>query len=306
MRKIGIIGSGAIGGQLAFVLLAGAYDEVILVDIAEGLAEGKALDLMQAAAALGYGGTVRGGTDFSALAGCEVIAVTAGVARRPGMSREDLLAVNSRITDEVASAISRFVPESVVIVVTNPLDLMAYRFYVKTGFPRNRVIGMAGLLDTSRYRYFLAGKASVNTRDVEAMILGPHSDAMVITGRAAVGGRPLEDSISAEDISSAADMARNGGKQIVELLKNSSAFFAPASCISRMINAVTEDTGEIIPCSVHPGGEYGLGELFIGLPVSLGKGGVKEIVKLDISGGEREALLREARNIEDKIGMMKL
>lgn len=303
--KISIIGAGSVGGQLANNLALKNYENIVLVDIAEGMACGKALDIMQSSGVSGFKGNVVGGKEFSLIEESEIVVVTAGRARGPGMSREDLLKINANIIRNIASKIKGYAPEAKVILVTNPLDIMAYLTYIETGFSSNKVMGMAGVLDTARYRYFISLETGVSVNVIEAMILGPHGDSMIITDMVKVDGEPLEKVLSQNKIEELKNRAKNAGKEVVQLLKAGSAFFAPAASITEMIESIVYNKKNILPCSVYPEGKYGLGDIFIGLPVRLGKNGVEEVVEVSLSDSNRKQLIAAAKDIEDKIKTLK-
>ncbi len=307
MKKTGVIGAGAVGSQLAFLLaLSGVCDEVALVDIKEGLAEGKALDMSQAAPVTGSRCRVSGSEDFSLIEGSDITVMTAGAARRPGMSREDLLNTNLGVVREVSALVKKYAPGTLLIMVTNPLDIMAFAAYVFTGFEPSRVMGMSGVLDTSRYRSFLAAEAGVAPPDTRAMILGPHGDSMVILPEADLGGESADTLIETEVLEGVKTRARSGGKEIVELLRDSSAFFAPAASAACMVKAIAGDTGEVLPCSVYAAGVLDLPEVFIGLPVRLGREGIREVVTPDLAPAELKALKDSAADLEKKIISLEL
>lgn len=299
--KISIIGSGTVGGQLAYELAVRNYSEIVMVDIQGDLAKGKALDIMESSSVLNFKGKVKGTGDYSDIQSSDVIVVTAGKAREPGMSREDLARTNISIARDVSEKIKNYSPESILILVTNPLDIISFTVYKATGFSPEKVIGMAGVLDTSRYKYFISEKTGKSVKDIDAVIIGPHGNSMVVTDKTYIKNKPLKEYLSEEEITQLKQRARNGGKEIVDLLKNSSAFFAPAASVARMIDSINNDIGKILPCSVHPQGKYDLGDLFIGLPVKLGRKGVKQVVEMDLNRQEEKSLKKAAREIEQKL-----
>ncbi len=295
MSKIAIIGAGQVGSTLAFLVLEKELGDVVLVDCVEGLAEGKALDIMQAGALAGLENGVAGYDDYSRLKNSDIVVVTAGQARKPGMSRLDLLRKNSEIVSSVVKEIARFAPEAVILVVTNPLDVMTYLAYKMSGFEPNRVLGQAGVLDSARLKYFLARECGVAPREISTMILGGHGDSMVpIISQTTVSGKPLIEVLSEEAIEMVVEKTRSGGAEIVSFLKTGSAYYAPATATLTMLDAIVKDSNALLPASACLSGEYGLEDIYVGVPVRLGKGGVKEIVEIDLTDKEREALHKSA------------
>jgi len=276
--------------------------DVVLTDIVEGVPQGKALDLMQAGPIRGYGATVVGTNDYADIAGSDVCVVTAGLPRKPGMSRLDLLEKNGAIISEISREIARYAPDSVVIIVTNPLDVMAYTAFKKSGFPAERVVGMAGCLDSARLRAFVAMELGVNVKNVDTMVLGSHGDFMVpLPQYTTVSGVSVTKLLSADRISAIFDRTRNGGGEIVALLKTGSAYYAPGASAARMVQSVVRDEKQILPCSACLTGQYGLDNLYLGVPVRLGGGGIEEIVELDLTDDERAALHRSAEEVRSGI-----
>ncbi len=295
MYKIGIIGAGQVGATLAFLTLLKKLADVALVDIQEGLAEGKALDMGQAGTLLGFESSITGSSDFSNLESCGINIITAGFARKPGMDRLDLLKKNAGIVSSVVENIARYAPESIIMLVTNPLDVMTYLAWKKSGFPSNRVMGQAGVLDSARFKYFISGKANVSPQAVSTFVLGGHGDTMVpLISHTAVSGRPLAETIPAEEIDKLVRRTRDGGAEIVSLLKTGSAYYAPAASTLAMVEAVINDSGAVMPVSARPDGEYGLSDIYIGVPASLGKNGIKKIIETEITAEEKEMLRRSA------------
>jgi malate dehydrogenase len=276
--------------------------DVILIDIIEGLAQGKALDLMQSAPLEGFVGTVRGTTEYDAMAGSRVVIVTAGLARKPGMSREELLAANAKIVGPIAERIAVVAPEAVVIVVTNPLDVMVALTLQRTRFPRARVMGMAPVLDSARLRTFVAEQLQVRPADVQAMVLGSHGDLMVpLRGSIVVRGEPVSARIPAQELDQLLQRTKDGGAEIVRLLKQGSAFYAPASGVVQMARAVLGNTREILPVCARLEGEYGLRDVCIGVPAELGARGIERIVDLELSPEDRRALAASAEQVRERI-----
>lgn len=293
-NKIGLIGAGNIGGTLA--LLAGLKElgDIIMVDIAEGIPQGKALDIAEASPVEGFNGHVSGSNDYSALAGADVVIVTAGIARKPGMSRDDLVGINTKVMGAVGAGIKDNCPDAFVICITNPLDAMVGVLQRASGLPVNKVVGMAGVLDSARFRYFLAEEFNVSVEDVTAFVLGGHGDSMVpLTRYSAVAGIPVPDLIamgwtSAEKIAQIVQRTRDGGAEIVGLLKTGSAFYAPASSAIEMADAYLKDKRRLLPCAAYVKGAYGLDGMYVGVPVIIGANGVERIVEIILNADEQE------------------
>lgn len=298
-RKIALVGAGMIGGTLAHLAALKGLGDVVLFDVVEGLPQGKALDLAAAAPVEGYDCTLTGTNDYEDLAGADVCIVTAGVARKPGMSRDDLIGINAKIVKTVAENLKQYAPSSFVIVVSNPLDAMVTLMKRVTGFPKQRVVGMAGVLDTARFRAFIAMELGVSVKDVEAMVLGGHGDSMVPLPRyATVSGVPLAALLPADRIEALIQRTRNGGAEIVALLKTGSAYYAPASAAVAMAASILRDERRVLPACVRLDGQYGLRNVFAGVPVVLGDGGVEMIVELELSAEELQALQASAREVQ--------
>lgn len=308
MRKIAVVGAGNVGATVAEKLADRELcKELALVDVIEGLPEGKALDMWESAPIETFDIRLHGSTDFSLLKDSDLVVVTAGLPRKPGMSRSDLLEKNAAIIRDVAEKIRRFAPDSIVIVVTNPLDVMAYLAYRVLGFPKARVLGMAGVLDTARFRTFIAAELDVSVEDVSALVLGGHGDSMVpLRSCASVSGVPLTTLLSRERIEALTKRTRDGGAEIVNLLKAGSAFYAPASSIAEMVESIVRNKKRLLPCSVLLEGEYGLRDIFLGVPAVLGTGGVERIVELPLEPEEREALHRSGAAVAADIAQLKL
>ncbi|MDD5585736.1 MAG: malate dehydrogenase [Alphaproteobacteria bacterium] len=307
-KKIALIGAGQIGGTLA--LLAGEKElgDVILVDITEGLPEGKALDIFQASPVEGFNSRVQGGTDYGLITGADVVIVTAGIPRKPGMSRDDLIGINTGIVKTAALNIKKYAPDAFVIVITNPLDVMVWVMQQITGFPPVRVVGMAGILDSARFRAFLAMELGVSVEDVTACVLGGHGDMMVPMVRySGAGGVPLPDLVkmgwlTQERLDSIVQRTRDGGAEIVKLLKTGSAFYAPAASAIQMADSYLSDKKRILPCAAYLNGEYGAKDLYAGVPCVIGAGGVEKIIELPLNAEEKamfEASLKSVRGLMD-------
>ncbi|MDX1644709.1 MAG: malate dehydrogenase, partial [Thermoanaerobaculia bacterium] len=276
--------------------------DVVLVDILGDLARGKALDMMESAPVLGFNASIEGGDDYDPTAGSDICVVTAGLARKPGMSRDDLLAKNAEIVGEVVDELVERSPETILILVTNPLDAMCEVARRRSGFPRQRVFGMAGVLDSARMRYFLAAELDASVEDVDAFVLGGHGDSMVPVSRyATVNGIPITDLLSAERIEAINQRTRDGGIEIVNYYKEGSAYYAPSAAVLDMVASILRDKKKILPCAVLLEGEYDIEDLFIGVPVRLGRGGVEEVVEVELSEAEREALGRSAEAVRELV-----
>jgi malate dehydrogenase len=292
-KKIALIGAGQIGGTLA--LLAGLKDlgDVVLFDIAEGVPQGKALDLAQASPVEGFDAKITGTQTYEAIEGADVVIVTAGVPRKPGMSRDDLLGINLKVMAQAGAGIAKYAPKAFVICITNPLDAMVWALQKSCGLPKNMVVGMAGVLDSARFRYFLADEFAVSVEDVTAFVLGGHGDTMVPLIRySTVAGIPLPDLIkmgwtTQERIDAIVQRTRDGGAEIVNLLKTGSAFYAPASSAIAMAESYLKDKKRVLPCAAHLNGEYGLRNVYVGVPVVLGAKGVERVVEIEFDKGER-------------------
>jgi malate dehydrogenase len=292
-RKIALIGAGNIGGTLALLVGLKELGDVALFDIVDGIPQGKSLDIAQAAPIEGFDAVIRGNNDYAALAGADVAIVTAGVARKPGMSRDDLIGINTKVIREVGQALRTHCPNAFVIVITNPLDVMVWVMREASGLPHAKVVGMAGVLDTARFRYFLAEEFKVSVEDVSAFVLGGHGDTMVPLVRySTVAGIPVPDLIkkgwsTQARIDAIVQRTRDGGAEIVGLLKTGSAFYAPAAAAVQMAESYLLDKRRVLPCAAHLKGEYGVKDLYVGVPVILGAGGVERVVEIDLDPSER-------------------
>jgi malate dehydrogenase len=307
MRKVSVIGGGNVGASAALYIAELGIADVVLFDIVEGMPQGKALDLLESRSIRGFDARVTGTNDYKDIEGSDVVVVTAGFPRKPGMSRSDLLAKNAEIVNTVAGNIRRFAPDSVVITVTNPLDVMTYLMYRKTGFPPSRVVGMAGVLDATRFRCFIAEELGVSANDVQAMVLGGHGDSMVPLPRyATVSGIALPDLLPADVIGRLVQRTRDGGAEIVALLKTGSAYYAPAASAAQMVEAVLLDRKRILPAAAHLNGEYGLKDVYIGVPIRLGADGVEKIIELGLSAEEKAALHKSAADVSAGIKELNL
>jgi malate dehydrogenase len=294
-RKVSIIGAGNVGATSAYYIAEKVIADIVMVDVVEGMPQAKALDFLHAGPMRGYDVSILGTNAFSAITDSDVVVITAGVARRPGMDRMDLLKVNTEIVKSAAKHIANYAPNATVIVVSNPLDVMCHVVYRTTGFAVRRVIGMAGILDSTRFRYFVAEELDCALADVHAMVLGGHGDQMVPLPRfTTVAGIPITRLLKKPVIDRLVDRTRNGGAEIVGYLKSGSAYYAPAASVAEMVEAIITDRKTLAPCAVYLRGEYGIENLFIGVPVLLGKNGVEQIVELDLDDSEKALLHRSA------------
>ena len=305
--KISIIGAGNVGATTAHWCAAAELGDIVLLDIpaTEGMPAGKALDLFQASPIVGFDAAITGTTDWADTAASDVVVVTAGIARKPGMSRDDLLSTNAKIVGDVAAHVRDASPEAIVIVVSNPLDAMVQRAFQVTGFPSARVFGQAGILDTARYRAFLAMELGVSVEDISAMLLGGHGDTMVpIPSCTSVGGIPITQLIDPQRLEQIVQRTRNGGAEIVGLLKTGSAYYAPAAASAQMVEAVVRDKKRLVPCAAYCGDEYGVGGYFVGVPAILGSGGVERVIELDLLPEERAGLDKSIAAVKELVSAM--
>ena len=304
-KKVTVVGSGNVGATTAQRIHGLGYADVVLTDIIEDLPQGKALDMLESGPVLGSDAQIVGTNGYEETADSDLVIVTAGVARKPGMSRDDLLMTNMKIIGDVTKQVVRLSPDCILLVVTNPLDAMVQHAYEVSGFPRHRVFGMAGILDTARFRTFIAQEVDVSVEDVQAYVLGSHGDDMVPLVRyTTVGGIPITELLPAETIDRLVKRARQGGGEIVQLLKAGSAYYAPSAAITQMAEAVLLDKKRILPCCVYLDGEYGINGLYVGVPVKLGAGGIEEIIEISLTEDERAALNRSAASVRELVEIM--
>ncbi len=303
MSKISVIGAGNVGATTAFIAAQrGIAEEIVILDIIDGLPQGKGLDMFEAAPVNGYYSYVKGSNSYKDIAGSDIVIMTAGIARKPGMSREDLLRTNASIVAEAAKNIRESCPDAIVIVVTNPLDMMTFHMWKQTGFPTERVVGQAGCLDTARYRTFIGEHLGVASKDVSALLMGGHGDTMVPLPRyTTVGGIPVTELMAKEDIDAIVDRARNGGGEIVKLLKTGSAFYAPGAATIEMAESITRNQKRLLCCSCYLTGQYGWEGLYIGVPCVLGKNGVEKVIELKLNPAEKELFDQSAKKY--KVGL---
>ena len=292
-KKISVIGGGFTGATAAFLAAQKELGDVVLVDIpaVENPTKGKALDMWEAAPIQGYDSYVKGTSDYAHTADSDVVLITAGVARKPGMSRDDLVQINQKVMVSVSEQIAKYSPNATIIVLTNPVDAMTYTVYKTTGFPKNRVIGQSGVLDTARFRAFIAEELNISVKDITGFVLGGHGDTMVpLTRYSFAGGIPLETLISADRLEEIVNRTRNGGAEIVNLLGNGSAYYAPAAAMVEMAEAILKDQKRILPSIAYLEGEYGYSDLYLGVPTLLGANGIEKIFELELTDKEKAAL----------------
>jgi malate dehydrogenase len=308
-NKISIIGAGNVGAMTALWLAERELGDIVLVDIPEldGMPQGKALDLMQAGPVLRYDTRVIGTTTYDPTANSDVVVITAGVPRKPGMSREDLVSVNQKIITEVISQVVPRSPNAILLIVTNPLDTMAYLAYKLSGFPKQRVVGQSGILDGARFRTFIAMELGVSVESIHAFVLGGHGDEMVPIPRYSdVAGIPITELLPPERIAALVERTRQGGGEIVKLLKTGSAYYAPGASVALMVEAILKDKKMVLPCSAYLEGEYGLKDIFFGVPVTLGRGGVEKVWEITLTLQERTMLNKSAELIRSTMAALKL
>jgi malate dehydrogenase len=304
-KKITVVGAGMVGATLGQRIAERDYADVVLVDVIPNMPMGKALDLLEAGPVVGYDSLVIGSNGYDETAGSDLVVITSGLPRKPGMSRDDLLRKNQEIVTQVTQEIVSRSPNCMLIVVTNPLDAMAQLAYTVSGFPRERVMGMAGVLDTARFRTFIAQELNVSVRDVAAYVLGGHGDTMVPLVRfTTVAGVPVSKLIPAERLAQIVQRTRDGGAEIVNLLGSGSAFYAPSAAVAQMIDSIVLDKKMILPCAVYLQGEYGINDLFVGVPAKLGAKGVEEIIQIELTDEERAALQKSADAVKELVGVM--
>ncbi len=308
-KKVTIAGAGQTGATLAHWLALRGDLDIVLFDIVDGMPQGKALDMLEAMPIIGSDAQITGTNDWAATANSDIVVITSGLPRKPGMSRDDLLKVNAGIVRDVTRAAVKASPNSILMLLTNPLDAMCHIALQESGFPASRVIGQAGVLDTARFRTFLAQELKVSVAEVNAYVLGGHGDDMVpLVGSTNVGGIPISKLIAADRLEEIVTRARKGGAEIVNLLKTGSAFYAPSAALAQMIDAVVNDRKRILPCAVYTGknaGGYGVNDLYLGLPAKLGAAGVEEIVSIDLTADEQTALQKSASSVRELVDALK-
>jgi malate dehydrogenase len=305
--KITIVGAGNVGATTAHWCAAAELGDIVLLDIPQtgDMPKGKALDLMQSSPIVGFDSNIVGTTSYDDTKNSDVVVITAGIARKPGMSRDDLLSTNAKIVGSVAEEVKKSSPEAIIIVVSNPLDAMVQRAFQVSGFPPKRVLGQAGVLDTARYRTFLAMELGVSVEDISALLMGGHGDTMVpMPSCTTVGGIPITRLIKPERLNEIVDRTRKGGAEIVNLLKTGSAYYAPAAAVTQMVEAVVRDKKRLIPCAAYCDKEYGVGGYYVGVPVVLGSGGVEQIIELELSAQEKADFQKSVDAVKELVGAM--
>ena len=304
-KKITVVGAGNVGATLVQRLAERDYADIVMVDIVEGLPQGKALDLRESGPILGYDTYITGTNTYKETAGSDICVITSGLPRKPGMSRDDLVEINTRIVKEVTEKLVKASPKAILIVVSNPLDAMCHVAIKASGFPRERVIGMAGVLDTARFRSFIAEELGVSVMDVDAHVLGGHGDTMVpLTKYTTVAGVPVEKLIPKARLAEIVQRARDGGAEVVALLKTGSAFYAPSAAVAEMVDSIIMDKKRILPCAAQLAGEYGYTGLFIGVPCKLGARGLEQVMQLDLTVPEKKALDRSAAAVRELVSVV--
>jgi malate dehydrogenase len=304
-KKITVIGAGNVGATTAQRLVDKELGDVVLVDIIEGMPQGKALDLAEASPIEGYDSRLIGTNGYRETANSDIVIITSGLARKPGMSRDDLLRTNAEIVGSVTEQVMSYSPNPIIIVVSNPLDAMCHVAMKKSGLPKERVIGMAGVLDSARMRYFIAEALGVSVENVTAFVLGGHGDTMVPLPRySTVAGIPIPELLPKEKIDQIVERTRNGGAEIVSLLKTGSAYYAPSAAVVEMVEAILKDKKKILPCAAYLEGEYGINGLFVGVPVKLGERGIEEIIQINLTTEERAALHRSAGAVQELVSLL--
>ena len=303
--KVTVVGAGNVGATTAQRIHQLGYADVVLVDVVEDLPQGKSLDMLESAPVMGTDAKIVGSNSYEATADSDVVVITAGIARRPGMSRDDLLLTNMRITASVTEQVVKFSPNCIIMPVTNPLDAMVQNVYESSGFPRNRVFGMAGVLDTARFRTFIAEELNVSVEDIQAFVLGGHGDDMVPLVRFTnVGGIPLSELLAEEKIDQLVKRTRSGGGEIVELLKEGSAYYAPSAAITQMVESVLLDKKRILPACAYLEGEFGINGLCVGVPVKLGANGMEQVMEIKLTADEQAALKGSADSVQELVEVM--
>jgi len=305
-KKITVVGGGNVGASCAGNLALKELGDVVLVDVVEGVPQGKGLDMAQMGPIEGYDVAITGANDYEATANSDVVVITAGLARKPGMSRDDLLLANYAVVKSVTENIAKHSPNAILVLVTNPLDAMCWTAQQASKFPKNRVIGMAGVLDTARFRAFLAAELNVSVENVTAVVLGGHGDTMVPLVRlSSVSGIPLTELIPADKLAAIVDRTRNGGAEIVKHLKTGSAYYAPSAAAVEMVESILKDKKKVLPCAAYLEGEYGINGLFVGVPCKLGANGIEKIYEIQLTAEEKAALHKSAAAVQELVDVMK-
>ncbi|HEU0119802.1 MAG TPA: malate dehydrogenase [Bryobacteraceae bacterium] len=305
-KKVTVIGAGNVGANCALRIADKELADVVLLDIADGIPQGKGLDILQSGPVQGYDVSIKGTTDYADTAGSDIVVITAGIARKPGMSRDDLLAINNDVVSAAAKSAIEHSPDAILILVTNPLDVMCWAAWNATGLPKHRIIGMAGVLDTARFRTFLAEALDVSVENVAALVLGGHGDTMVpITRLTNVNGIPLSELLDADTINAIVTRTQNGGAEIVKHLKTGSAYYAPSAATIEMVESILKDKKKVLPCAALLEGEYGLNGIFFGVPVKLGSNGIEKIYEVALTDDEKAALNKSAGSVQEMVDVLK-
>tara|TARA_B100001123_G_scaffold229537_1_gene258175 strand:- start:1018 stop:1950 length:933 start_codon:yes stop_codon:yes gene_type:complete len=305
-KKVTIVGAGNVGATAAQRIFDSGFADVVLVDIVDGLAAGKALDMLESGPVINSDASIIGTQDYNLTAGSDVVVITSGIARKPGMSRDDLLLTNMKIITSVVNEVAPRSPQAIILVVTNPLDAMAQKALEVSHFDKKKIVGMAGILDTARFSAFLAEELDVSVRSIDAYVLGGHGDTMVpVVGSTTVGGISVSELIAEDRLEEIVQRTRDGGAEIVNLLKTGSAFYAPSAAIVQMVESIMFDKKQILPCTAYLEGEYGIDGLFVGVPVKLGAGGIEEIIEFNLTSSELKALKSSAESVEELVEIMK-
>jgi malate dehydrogenase len=305
-KKVTVIGAGNVGANCALRIADQELADVVLLDIADGIPQGKGLDILQSGPVQGYDVSIKGTTDYADTAGSDIVVITAGIARKPGMSRDDLLAINNDVVRAAAENSIKYSPNAILILVTNPLDVMCWAAWQATGLPKNRVIGMAGVLDTARFRTFLAEALNVSVENISALVLGGHGDAMVpITRLTNVSGIPLSELLDKETIDAIVTRTQNGGAEIVKYLKTGSAYYAPSASTVEMVESILKDKKKVLPCAALLEGEYGVNGIFFGVPVRLGANGIEKIYEVALTDDEKALLAKSAAGVQEMVDVLK-
>lgn len=303
--KVTVVGAGNVGATTAQRIYEKGYADVVLVDVVEDMPQGKALDMMESGPVIGTDAKITGSNGYEETANSDVVVITAGIARKPGMSRDDLLLTNMKIVGSVTEQVVKQSPNAVLVIVSNPLDAMVQHAKAVSGFPKERVVGMAGILDTARFRSFLAMELNVSVTNVQAYVLGGHGDSMVpLIGTTTVGGVPVADLIEKNRLEEIVQRTRDGGAEIVGLLKTGSAYYAPSAASAQMVESILLDRKEILPCAAYLEGEYSINGLYAGVPVKLGTGGVEEVIEVELTTDEKAALMKSAESVQELVDVM--
>jgi len=305
-RKITVVGGGNVGASCAVNLAYKELGDIVLVDVVEGVPQGKALDMLQMGPVEGYDVRITGANDYAPTANSDVVVITAGLARKPGMSRDDLLVANHEVVKAVTEQVVKYSPNCIIVLVTNPLDAMCWTAFKTSKFPKHRVIGMAGVLDSARFRTFIAQELDVSVENVTAVVMGGHGDTMVPVVRlSGVSGIPLTELIAPDKLAAIVDRTRNGGAEIVKYLKTGSAYYAPSASAVEMVESILKDKKKVLPCAAYLEGEYGINGLFVGVPVKLGAKGVEQIYQIKLTEEEKGMIAKSAASVQELVDILK-